>query len=129
MLSCISTLRTCFAQNWYSDISYYLLGWKGLPRDLAPSYLAPPPRHSAYLPAHAFTPPASFINVFMRFGGTFQRATYRNARAHLLIVLLPTSSAEMQRITPENGSAFPSKGRPANLNELRNSLFVLRRIL
>jgi hypothetical protein len=30
MLSCISTLRTCFARNWYSDISYYLLGWTGL---------------------------------------------------------------------------------------------------
>ena len=49
------------------------------------------PRYFAYLSAHALTPPASFINIFSCVGDTLHRATYRNARAHLLIVLLSTS--------------------------------------
>ena len=39
------------------------------------------------------TPPASFINIFSGLSRSLQRATYRNALAHLLIVLLSARSA------------------------------------
>ena len=42
------------------------------------------PKYVAYLSAHALTPPTSFINTFNCAGATLLRATYRNARAHLL---------------------------------------------
>src|SRR5438093_1584010 len=82
----------------------------------------------AYRSAHALTPPAFFMNVFNRAPGAFQRATYRNARAHLLIVLLSAFSA-VQRMTTVNGSAFLSRGSPANWNACRRSFLVFRRTL
>jgi hypothetical protein len=44
----------------------------------------------AYRRAHPLTPPDSFINVRSRISGSLERATYRNARAHLLITLVST---------------------------------------
>ena len=84
------------------------------------------PRYFAYLSAHALTPPASFMNVFNCVGGTLQRATYRNARAHLLIALLSALSSLVQRIAAVNGSAFLSKGSSANLNACRKSVLVFK---
>ena len=54
---------------------------------------------------------------------------YRNARAHLLIILLSTASPLVQRMMAANGSAFLSKRRSANLNACRSSLLVRRRTL
>jgi hypothetical protein len=45
------------------------------------------------------------MNVFNWVGDTLQRATHRNARAHLLIVLMSTLSSHVQRMMAVNGSA------------------------
>ena len=84
-------------------------------------------KYFAYPSAHALTPPASFINVFNRIGGALHRATYRNARAHLLTVLLSALWPEVQRMMAVNGSAFLWKDNPADLNACRRSFFVFRR--
>ena len=74
--------------------------------------------------------PAGFLHKCLdRILGGLQWATYRSARAHLLIVLLSALSSHVQRMTAVNGFAFLSKGRLANLKACRRSLLVLRRTL
>jgi hypothetical protein len=69
------------------------------------------------------------MNAFTRVVGTLQRATYRNALAHLLIDLLSALPSLVQRMTAVNGSAFLSNGMSDNLNACRRSFFVLPRTL
>jgi hypothetical protein len=95
----------------------------------ANSHLQPRPKYRAYRSVHALTPPASFINALTRVPDALHRVTYRNARVHLLIVLLSALWPEVQRMMAVNGSAFLSKGRSANSNACRRSLLVLRRTL
>src|SRR5712672_2207566 len=87
------------------------------------------PKCREYRSAHAFMPPTCFMKVLTGMSGPLDLATYRSARAHLLIVLLSISSSHLQRMTPVNGLAFLSNGRFANLNACRRSLLVFRRTL
>jgi hypothetical protein len=63
------------------------------------------------LSAHALTPPASFIEVFNRVGGTLQRPAYRNARAHLLIVLAVDAIRRRAANDSRNGIRIPVEGQ------------------
>ena len=108
MLNCISIPRMCSARDWYFEMSCCLLGRNSAARS-GTSHLAPFPKCLEYPSAHALTPPTSFINAFNCAGATLLRATYRNALAHLLMVLLSALSSLVQRMTAVNGSAFLSR--------------------
>jgi hypothetical protein len=54
--------------------------------------------------------------------GSLDRATNRNARAHLLTVLLSAAAPHVHRMTAAKASAFLSNGRSANLSACRSSL-------
>jgi hypothetical protein len=73
----------------------------------------PRPNFWVYRPAQALTPPLLFMNAVTRWLGFFTLATYRSARAHLLMVLSSGLPSDVQRITAVNGSALvdrqPSK--------------------
>jgi len=92
-------------------------------------YLAAVPTYLAYLSAQALTPPAFFINLFSAVPRSCLQATYRNARAHLLIVLLSELSSLVHRMMAVNGSAFLPKCNSANPNACRKSFLVFRRTL
>jgi hypothetical protein len=75
------------------------------------------PKRREYRSAHAFIPPTCFMKVLTGMSGPLVLATYRSARAHLLIALLSISSSHVQRMTAVNGFAFLANGRLANLKD------------
>src|SRR5258707_839425 len=90
-------------------------------------YLLPWPNCWAYNAASPLTPPRFLMNGLSRTRGFLNRAAYRRARLHLLMVLRSNFFSQVQRMTAANGSAFISIISPANLNARRISLLVRRR--
>src|SRR6266403_3683411 len=87
-------------------------------------YLLPWPNCSAYKAAQPLSPPLFFRKGMRRTRGFLDRAAYRRARLHLLMVLRSNFFSQVQRMTTANGSAFISIGNPANLDARRTSFLL-----
>src|SRR5258708_3520995 len=114
------------------DFSFTNFDQRHFTRMLGPAlrtyfYLLPWPNCSAYKAAQPLSPPLFFMNGMRRTRGFLDRAAYRRARLHLLMVLRSNFFSQVQRMTTANGSAFISIISPANLNARRISLLVRRR--
>jgi hypothetical protein len=128
MLNCISILRTCSARDWYSDITRPLRPPEGLPR--AQHFLSGTPSKIFCVPISTRVHPTDFFHERLQLRRWHLAISdYRDALAHLLVVLLSALSSLVQRIMAVNGSAFLSKGSSANSNARRRSFLVLRRTL